>query len=137
MEDRSEIGKRSREKGKRGERMLAKELRKCGYDSRRGVQYNGSDGSADVTGLPGIHIECKFVENLNIKDAMRQSIDNAKEGEMPVVIHKKSRHPWEVTIRLSDMAKMIGGTIKNDNEEAYLNMSLYTFLIIYENDVRR
>lgn len=54
----------SREKGKRGERELAGELRRHGYDARRGQQYCGANGDADVVGLSGLHIECKRVERL-------------------------------------------------------------------------
>ena len=53
------MGKSQREKGKRGERELAGRLRDHGYDCRRGQQFCGASGDADVTGLPGIHIECK------------------------------------------------------------------------------
>ena len=51
------MGKSQREKGKRGERELAGQLREYGYDCRRGQQYCGCSGAADVVGLPGIHIE--------------------------------------------------------------------------------
>ena len=56
----------SRRKGADGERELAKKLKEYGYDTRRGQQYSGANGDADVVGLPGIHIECKRVERLNI-----------------------------------------------------------------------
>ena len=49
----------SRRKGASGERELAKKLREYGYEARRGQQYCGSNGDADVVGIPGIHIECK------------------------------------------------------------------------------
>lgn len=52
----------SRQKGARGERELAKVLRSYGYETRRGQQYCGANGDADVMGLPGIHIECKRVK---------------------------------------------------------------------------
>ena len=64
------MGKSQREKGKRGERELAGRLRDHGYDCRRGQQFCGASGDADVTGLPGIHIECKRVERLNLQEAM-------------------------------------------------------------------
>lgn len=57
----------SRRKGASGERELAKKLREYGYEARRGQQYCGSNGDADVVGIPGIHIECKRVEALNIE----------------------------------------------------------------------
>lgn len=63
----------SRQKGARGERELAVLLREYGFDSRRGQQYSGVSGDADVVGLPGIHVEVKRVERLNISEAMKQS----------------------------------------------------------------
>lgn len=60
----------SRNKGAAGERELAGKLRDYGYDARRGQQYSGANGDADVVGLPGIHIEVKRVERLNIDEAM-------------------------------------------------------------------
>ena len=73
----------SRRKGASGERELAKKLREYGYEARRGQQYCGSNGDADVVGIPGIHIECKRVEALNIEKAMQQSISDSKDGEIP------------------------------------------------------
>ena len=93
----------SRQKGARNERLLANILKEHGYtEARRGQQFSGLHGDADVVGIPGIHIECKAVERLNIHDAIEQSIRDAREGEIPVVIHKKNRKPWLVTMRLED-----------------------------------
>ena len=92
----------SRAKGAKGERELAKELRHYGYDARRGQQYSGANGDADVVGLPGIHIECKRVQKLNIDDAYMQSWHDAKEGEIPVVMHRKNDFKWKVTLSLED-----------------------------------
>lgn len=58
----------SREKGCKGERELAKILRDYGYTAKRGQQYSGANGDADVVGITGVHIECKRVERLNIHD---------------------------------------------------------------------
>lgn len=90
----------SREKGKRGERELAGVLRGYGYESRRGQQYCGADGSADVVGLPGIHIECKRVEKLNLYDAIEQSRHDACQNELPVVMHRKNRCEWLASMPL-------------------------------------
>lgn len=99
----------SRQKGARGERQLAKKLREYGYDTRRGQQYCGSNGDADVVGLPGIHIECKRVERLNLYDAMSQSRHDAREGEVPVVMHRKNDCEWLVTMRLDDFMVLYSG----------------------------
>lgn len=92
----------SREKGKRFERTLAGRLKDYGHDSRRGQQYSGANGDADVVGLPGIHIEAKHVERLNLYDAMAQSKHDAKPGEIPVVMHKKNHCNILVTMELAD-----------------------------------
>lgn len=92
----------SRRKGQRGELELASKLREYGYDCRRGQQYSGANGDADVVGLPGIHIECKRVERLNLYDAMAQAKHDAREGEIPIVAHRKDRCKWLVTLELDE-----------------------------------
>lgn len=94
-------GKRSREKGKRGEREIASLLREYGYDARRGVQYKGGQDSPDVIGLPGTHIEVKRTERLNLYDALSQSKADAGD-DMPIVIHRKNNSEWVVIQPLSD-----------------------------------
>lgn len=90
----------SRDKGARGERELSKALKEYGYDCRRGQQYSGANGDADVVGLPGIHIECKRVERLNISDAMHQALRDSRPGELPAVFHRRNSEPWLVTMPL-------------------------------------
>lgn len=92
----------SREKGRRGEVELARKLREYGYvNARRSQQYCGANGDADIVdALDGIHIECKRVERLNLEDAMAQSKHDAREGEIPVVMHRKNNCEWLVTMQL-------------------------------------
>lgn len=96
----------SREKGKRFERLVAGLFRSIGYEARRGQQYCGANGDADVIGVPGIHIECKAVEKLNLYDAMSQAKADAREGELPVVIHKKNNCKVLVTMEFDDWAAL-------------------------------
>lgn len=58
----------------------------------------------DIEGLPGIHMEVKRVERLNLWDAMAQSIrDSERFGDgVPTVFHRRNRSPWLVTMRLDD-----------------------------------
>lgn len=95
----------SRDKGKRGELELARKLREYGYDCRRGQQYSGANGDADVVGLPGIHIECKRVERLNLDDAMAQAMHDA-HGKIPAVFHRKNHGEWHVTLGLEDFMRI-------------------------------
>ena len=90
----------SRQKGAVAEREIANILKEYGYETRRGQQFSGKNGDADVVGLPDIHLEIKRVEKLNLENAMEQSKRDAREGEIPVVMHRKNRKPWLVTMEL-------------------------------------
>ena len=93
----------SRAKGARFERTLASKLREYGYDCRRGQQYCGSNGDADVVGLPGIHIEAKAQERMSLYEWMAQAKrDSEGTGRLPAVFHKKNNAEILVTMTLDD-----------------------------------
>ena len=93
----------SRAKGASFERTLASKLREYGYDCRRGQQYCGANGDADVVGLPGIHIEAKACEQMRLYDWMSQAKrDSEGTGRLPAVFHKKNYAEILVTMRLDD-----------------------------------
>lgn len=92
----------SKRKGAAGERELSGILKKYGYDTRRGQQFCGANGDADVVGLPYIHIECKRVEKLNISQAYEQAKSDSKESSLPAVFHRKNHEDWLVTMSLDD-----------------------------------
>ena len=106
----------SRNKGKIGEREAANLLKGYGYDARRSQQYAGINGDADVVGLPGIHIEVKRVEKLNIDNAVDQSCNDASIGELPIVLHRKNRRPWLVTMTFIDWMELYQAWEKEKNE---------------------
>lgn len=96
----------SREKGKRYERHVAGLFKSEGYEARRGQQYCGSNGDADVVGVKGIHIECKHQERMQLYDWMSQAKSDAREGEVPVVIHRKNNCADLVTMEFSEWIKL-------------------------------
>ena len=100
------MGKASKEKGKKGERELAAVLREHGYSARRGQQFCGASGDADVIGLGGIHIEVKRTETLRLYDALTQAKADARPGEKPAVFHRKNNHKWVVVQELDDWMEL-------------------------------
>ena len=98
------MGKASRNKGKAGEREVARLCRAYGYDTKRGQQYSGR-GEDDVVGFRGGDMEVRRVERRNLQAAMEQSIRDAK-GDGPIVVHRMSREPWMVTVRFEDCMTM-------------------------------
>ena len=106
----------SKAKGKRGELEAAHLLKEYGYDARRGQQFSGANGDPDVVGLPGVHIEVKRVEKLNLYEAVAQSARDAKEGEIPIVLHRKNREKWLVTMQFGDWMELFKEWESEKNE---------------------
>lgn len=104
----------SKRKGNRGEVELAHILQSYGYDAHRAQQFAGGFDSPDVYGLPGIHIECKRVEKLNIENAMAQSIRDSEGKAIPAVFHRKNRAEWLVTMRMTDFMEIYEAWQKKD-----------------------
>ena len=98
---------RSKDKGARFERLLASKFREYGYDqARRTAQYCGNTGDAsDVVGLPGIHVEAKHQERMQLYEWMAQAkrdAENGGKGNLPAVFHKKNNAEILVTMKLDD-----------------------------------
>ena len=104
----------SKAKGGRGERELAHVLQGYGYNTQRGQQFQGGVDSPDVKGLPGIHIECKRVENLNIHKAYAQAERDADGQAIPAVFHRRNREVWMVTLSLNDFMEIYRAWQKNE-----------------------
>jgi len=60
-------------KGKAGELEAVRLCKSEGYECHRTAQFcgNSEEGAADIVGLPGIHVEVKRVERLNIETQQR------------------------------------------------------------------
>lgn len=103
------MGKSSQRKGAAGERELAAILQEHGYDCTRGGSLSFGE-VPDLKGLPGIHVECKRVERLNVQEAMEQSIRDSERMQdgIPALFHRRNRKPWLVTMRLEDWLKLYG-----------------------------
>lgn len=104
------MGRSSQRKGAEGEKELSALLQNEGYP----VEWGGSRtyGTVpDISGLPGIHIECKRVERLNVPEAMNQAITDADRFHdgLPALFHRRNRSPWLVTMRLTDWLKLYRG----------------------------
>lgn len=102
----------SSRKGADGERELAAILEAEGFRTERGGTE--SFGAApDLFGLPGIHVEVKRVEKLNVTEAMSQAIrdSNKFHDGAPAVFHRRNRKPWLVTMLLSDWLKLYKGNL--------------------------
>ena len=114
----------SKKKGAAGEREFANYCKQFGFDVRRTAQYNGKelDSKADVIGIPGIHIEVKRVEQLNIHKAMEQAVrDSEGSNEVPIVAHRKNGTKWLITMKADDWFKLFLEKEGNDGKSTQEN----------------
>ena len=100
-------GRSSQRKGADGERELAALLREYGYPVERGGSLSFGE-VPDLTGLPGVHVECKRAEQLRPYDWMAQAERHAlRFGDgLPAVFFRRSRSPWLVVMKLEDWIRM-------------------------------
>ena len=100
-------GRTSQRKGRAGELELARLLQGCGYDVQpgRAVSYGATP---DISGLPGIHIECKRAEQLRPYSWLEQAErDAVRFGDgLPAVFFRRSRSPWLVVMKLGDWLEL-------------------------------
>lgn len=100
-------GKRSQAKGRAGELELCRLLQEYGYPVQPGeaVSYGSTP---DLTGLEGVHIECKRGERQAlyewIQQAQRDS-EKFKDG-LPAVFWRKNRAKWLVCMTLADWIEL-------------------------------
>lgn len=100
----------SKSKGKRGELYVVNKFKEKGYKCNRTAQFKGNTGRADdIEGIDYIHAEVKFVERLNISEAMAQAIRDNLESDrkaFPTVFHKKNNEKLMVTMRFEDWIEL-------------------------------
>lgn len=99
----------SSRKGSRGELELLHLLEGQGLACHRNDQrYIGGKNNPDISLIINgqrYHVECKRKERLNLHEAYAQAVGDVSSDSVPVVIHRRSREPWMITLSLSDFLK--------------------------------
>ena len=109
------MGRMSRNKGKRGERGAGQSLSDAlGGSSRRSVHSCGRGGTADITGLDGLHMEVKRVERLSLYPALEQAQGDKRTEEKPIVLHRRNGKPWVMICYVHDLKGIADAIIANE-----------------------
>lgn len=90
----------ARMKGQEGEREVIKLLEPIVKECGQGMLFRNLDqtrsGGHDIIGLDWIAMEIKRQEVLDIDNWWKQTIRQAGEDKIPVLIYRQSRQPWRV-----------------------------------------
>lgn len=125
-------GRKARSKGIRGELEACKALAEVWPGLKRiygQARANSSSPDIDAPGCP-VFIEVKRQESINVHAAMEQAVEACAQGAKessgyvigatpavarigyaalarpPVIIHKRNRGEWLVTVRVRDLARL-------------------------------
>jgi len=98
------MSKAQRDKGLLGERQVRHEFEAGGFEVR-GLEGEG-DNLAIGHGLT-FHVETKRQETLAMDKWSRQAEAECPFGTIPIVVYRRSREPWRVSIRLEDLLAVL------------------------------
>ena len=119
-------GRGCKDKGSAYERELANHLNQnlfgaeCVYRAplSGGGSVNSAAGGADLIGTPGIFVEAKRVERLNVREALSQATRNVttrRSPDFPTVITRKNFEGTGdslVVMRLDDWMELYGAWLR-------------------------
>lgn len=102
------MGKSSQAKGRRAEIELAQYLQAHGEPNARPGDPLNYGTQPDITGIKGLHIECKRHEKLEIAKWYQQSRTDAQRMQdgKPVVIYRQNYSEWMILLSLSDFMEI-------------------------------
>ena len=96
----------SKRKGNKGELELLDIFRRHGHSAYRNDQtFVGGVDRPDISlTMNGIryHVEVKRTERLRLHEAMEQAVHDSNGHAVPVVVHRRNRDSWLITMRLDD-----------------------------------
>ena len=85
-------------------------LQQAGFAHRNDQRYVGGLDRPDITlqvNGQAFHVECKRCEKLSLYEAYQQAEHDANGHAVPVVMHRRSRKPWLVVMKLQDWFEIL------------------------------
>ncbi len=110
------MSRASRDKGSRGEREVADRFRAAGFPCARTPNSGAMQWKGDVNGVPFCHIEVKRQERIQIVDWSEQAEADCPNGDMPLVVWRRSRDDWRVTLPLDDFIELLQAGVLSTTE---------------------
>lgn len=109
-------GAGAREKGASAERELFKLLNaRLGRELFKRNLSQSREGGCDDGGASVFAMEVKRCEKLDLPGWIKQAVEQAKPGQIPVLAYRRSREPWRFLIisdlnGYADLFEVIAGT---------------------------
>lgn len=103
------MSKTQRTKGAAGEREVIRIFREHGWpNAERTSNGRVQHGRNDVANGPeGCAVEVKRQERLNLAPALDQLARDSDPLDVPILVHRPSRHAWMATLPLEDLLPLL------------------------------
>lgn len=101
------MGASERRKGAVGEREVATIFREADLEVDRVPNSGGLKVKGDLTGLEGFHLEVKRQEKIAIWACLAQARKEAPDGDVPLLIFRRSHSEWHACLPLSDLITLL------------------------------
>lgn len=101
------MSRAQRDKGAQFERDVQDLARAHGFTACRRAFASGAQGGADLTGIPGVAIECKRQERVSLPAWWAQAEAAADTGEIPVIALRWSRGPALAVLPLDELFALL------------------------------
>lgn len=89
--------KNPKRKGNAGERELMRLLHTYGLVEAARTEGSGRYGDGDIKNVPGLHLEAKRTERVNLYAAYAQASKDLGLGpEAPIVFHRRNNGQWMI-----------------------------------------
>lgn len=109
----------SKRKGNAGERELRRILQeRYGLEDAQRTEGSGRYGDGDIKNVPGLHIEAKRTERVNLYKAYEQATGDLGVSEkIPVVFHRRNNGGWMAFLSLDDLMRLYLPKIEKQHPE--------------------
>lgn len=96
----------SRSKGKRGEQEVVRIFKEHWPEASRNLDQFG-DRKEDVLNVAGCHLQIKRVERLNVWAALKQTHDEARAQDLPVLVFRRNNGRWHAALELDELIALL------------------------------
>lgn len=95
--DAAALSATERRRGATYEREIARELRARGFNADRTSNGKVQAARGDISGVPGLSLECKRCERIELPKWLAQATEDAQDGNAPAVVFRRNgEKSWAV-----------------------------------------
>ncbi len=109
------MGRMSRTKGKVAERAVAELARANGFPNAKRTG-DAQQVAGDIAGMPGLYVEVRRRETLNLPAWIREVEAEHPRGTLPLIAFRRSAEPWYGAVPLGSLFQVLASTTTEEDD---------------------